>query len=176
MKAMNLKAILLAVSLIGAAASANAAAVITFDADESTASAQVYSFQSTGLTGGTFNDWISFTVDNYADLSASISGSGSKNITFTAFNLYANKTDVDALSIGDLLQYSAKLSYGALEVESVSPATYWINIKGTYAGATSYNGNITLTAAVPEPSTYGMLALGLGLVGFAARSRSKFSA
>ena len=177
MKAMNIKAILLAVSLIGVAASANAADIAAqYDADSSTDLAQVYTFQSTGLKNGTFNDWISFSVENYGDLSASLSGAGSKAITFTAFNLYSSKTDSTPLSVGDLLQYSAKLAYGGIEVDSISPATYWINVKGTYTGVASYNGNITLTAAVPEPSTYGMLALGLGLIGFAARSRSKFSA
>ncbi|ABE49400.1 MULTISPECIES: FxDxF family PEP-CTERM protein [Methylobacillus] len=67
---------------------------------------------------------------------------------------------------------------------NLTAGTYTLTIKGE-AGLTSiptaqasYGGNLTFTAAVPEPSTYGMLALGLGLVGFAARSRrnaSKFA-
>lgn len=32
--------------------------------------------------------------------------------------------------------------------------------------------SVSLTAAVPEPSTWGMLAVGLGLIGFAARRRA----
>lgn len=175
MKAMNLKAILLAVSLIGATASAQAAAVVEFDADNSTATEQLYTFQSKNLTGGSFDDWISFSVDSYAALSAGINGNSTKSVIFTAFDLYDAQNGT-RLTIGDLLSYSAKLTYGAIEVDSIAPAQYWINIKGTYTGIPSYNGNIALIAAVPEPSTYGMLALGLGLIGFAARSRSKFSA
>lgn len=33
--------------------------------------------------------------------------------------------------------------------------------------------SVSLTAAVPEPSTWGMLAAGLGLIGFAARRRAR---
>lgn len=35
--------------------------------------------------------------------------------------------------------------------------------------------SVSLTAAVPEPSTWGMLAAGLGLIGFVARRRARLS-
>ena len=41
---------------------------------------------------------------------------------------------------------------------------------GNYLGA--QNGAVNLAAAVPEPETYAMLLVGLGLVGFAVRRRN----
>jgi len=48
---------------------------------------------------------------------------------------------------------------------------YFLKVTGTLGGTGSYNGNITLATAVPEPETYGMMAVGLGLMGFVARRR-----
>ncbi|MCB5189426.1 FxDxF family PEP-CTERM protein [Methylobacillus arboreus] len=174
MKAMNLKAILLAVSLIGASASAFAHPVVSVDLN-SAADAENYNFEHNTLIngGGAINDWFSFDVFGNRDLSASLSGTSSGSIAFTAFNLY-DAQGGNLLSTGDIFALNAKLSFAGLSGSVEGPATYWINIVGTYSGNATYSG--TIAAAVPEPSTYGMLALGLGLIGFAARSRSKFSA
>jgi len=44
---------------------------------------------------------------------------------------------------------------------------------GTPAGVPPFSllDGVSMTSAVPEPQTWGMLGLGLGLVGFAARRR-----
>lgn len=174
MKTMNLKAILLAVSLIGAAATAQAAPTVSGDTNPA-ANNENYTFQHLTLAAGDFDDWISFTIDGYRDLSAAISASSTTGISFSAFNLYAaDKTSL--LAEGLVTNPFPTLAFAGLTASAISPNTYWINIVGTNTLSSNYNGSIALTAAVPEPSTYGMLALGLGLVGFAARSRSKFSA
>ncbi|MPS48657.1 FxDxF family PEP-CTERM protein [Methylobacillus sp.] len=175
MKAMNFKAILLAVSLIGASAGAYANPVVSGDLNVSP-DAENYTFTHLTLIegGGSINDWLKFTIDGDRPLfSASLSGTSSGSISFTAFNLYDAENGT-LLSTGDVFAPIPQLSFGGLTGGVDGPATYWINIVGTYTGNATYNGNIA--AAVPEPSTYGMLALGLGLIGFAARGRSKFSA
>ena len=177
----NLKAILLAVSLIGASATAFANPVLGPDQNLS-ADAETYDFAHEGFANdGAFIHWLSFDVYGPRDLSADVSGNaaGSNTFAFTGFDLYA-ADQTTLLTAGDVLSLSAKLSFGGLSATVDGPATYWLKISGTSttAGITQakYNGNITTIAAVPEPSTYGMLALGLGLIGFAARGRSKFSA
>lgn len=174
MKTMNLKAILLAVSLIGAAVTAQAAPTVSGDTNPA-ANNENYTFEHLTLPAGAFNDWISFSIDGYRDLSAAISATSTSGISFSAFNLYA--ADQTTLLVTGLVGNPfPTLAFGGLTASAIAPTSYWINIVGTNTASSNYNGSIALTAAVPEPSTYGMLALGLGLVGFAARSRSKFSA
>ena len=60
---------------------------------------------------------------------------------------------------------------GMLSVSSATPiayVTFWED--NAYPGAV-YWDNVEFTAAVPEPQTYALMALGLAAVGFAARRR-----
>ena len=179
MQGLNLKAVLLAVSLIGVSDSAYANPVLGPDQSASP-NIETYDFAHAGFADdGAFTHWLSFTVDGPRNLSAAISGnaSGSNTFSFTGFDLYDAK-DGGLIAAGDVSNLFGKIAFGGLNADVGGPATYWFKISGTSStvGDTLaiYNGNIT--AAVPEPSTYGMLALGLGLIGFAARGRSKFSA
>ena len=171
----NIKAILLAVSLIGASASAYATPVVTLL--DSTPDSENYYIVHNNIVSDPLDYWVSFDVAGPRDITASISGTSTGSISFSEFALYANQYDAVALGSSSYFDAGAKLSFAGLSATSVDgPATYWIHIVGSYTGKASYNGNIAAIAAVPEPSTYGMLALGLGLIGFAARGRSKFSA
>jgi hypothetical protein len=50
----------------------------------------------------------------------------------------------------------------------------WIGVNGAFlAAAGSEIGSPGLIAAVPEPETYAMMLLGLGLVGAATRKRGR---
>ncbi|ABE50111.1 FxDxF family PEP-CTERM protein [Methylobacillus flagellatus] len=178
MKAMNLKAILLAVSLIGASAGAYANPVLGPDQNASP-DIEVYNFVHEGFIGaGTFTHWLAFDIEGYRSVNATISASTPLGtISFEDFDLYT-AIDGTLLQEGDTSTPLPVLSFGYLTGNVDGPATYWLKITGSADFPDGFNATYagTITAAVPEPSTYGMLALGLGLIGFAARGRSKFSA
>ncbi|MDR5172774.1 PEP-CTERM sorting domain-containing protein [Methylobacillus flagellatus] len=176
---MNFKAILLAVSLIGASAGAYANPVLVGGDQNASPDIEVYNFAHEGFIGdGSFTHWLAFTVDGDRFLNATFSASTPVGaISFTNFDLYT-AIDGTLLSTGNTSSPLPSLSFGYLTGNVDGPATYWLKIAGSATIPSGFNATYagTITAAVPEPSTYGMLALGLGLIGFAARSRSKFSA
>ena len=66
--------------------------------------------------------------------------------------------------------------FAFLGVEALETSPFVLNLAGsigTFTTPPGYNGSITVTSAVPEPTTYGMLLGGLGLLGFMARRKSK---
>lgn len=170
----NLKALFLAIALMGAAATTQAGVTLSTDTNPSPDN-ENYTFENVNIADGGFDDWFSFTITGYRNLSAAISGSSTTGISFSAFDLYAaDQTTV--IASGLVTNPFPTLAFAGLYADAISPTTYWIRITGTNTLTSNYNGSLALTAAVPEPSTYGMLALGLGLIGFAVHKRSKFSA
>ncbi|WP_338758451.1 FxDxF family PEP-CTERM protein [Massilia sp. METH4] len=60
-----------------------------------------------------------------------------------------------------------------LGFEATASSPFVLNLAGWTTGAKAvYSGELTVSA-VPEPSTYGMLLGGLGIMGFLARRKSK---
>jgi hypothetical protein len=70
---------------------------------------------------------------------------------------------------GDI--FGKKASF--FEVEVTDNAPFVLNLYGTPLAGAKYSGEVTVMAAVPEPTTYGMLLGGLGIMGFLARRKSK---
>ena len=188
MQTLNLKAILLAVSLIGASASAYANPQITAEGDTNpSALGETYAYEHIGFIGNNteFTHWLAFDLESArTELSATLAGSAvlsGNSISFASFGLYSAQDDSALIQAGSITNLGAKLAFGGIDYTgpgTLAGGTYYLRIVGT---AVSTAGNLatyagTITTAVPEPSTYGMLALGLGLIGFAARGRSKFSA
>ena len=182
----NLKAILLAVSLIGVSASAYANPQITAEGDTNPSSlGETYAYEHVGFVGDglPFTHWLAFDLESTrSELTAGLVGSAvvpGNSIVFSYFALYSAMNDAGFIVAGSVDDFGAKLAYGGIDYSgNLAGGTYYLKIMGT---AVSSENNLatyagTITTAVPEPSTYGMLALGLGLIGCAARGRSKFSA
>lgn len=65
------------------------------------------------------------------------------------------------------------LEFGIVAGQPIGPGTYQLQVKGTAPGTGgngSYAGTVSFAAgAVPEPSTWAVMILGFGAVGFAMR-------
>ncbi|QBE62497.1 FxDxF family PEP-CTERM protein [Pseudoduganella lutea] len=95
----------------------------------------------------------------FYNILVSISG---QNLTFGA-NSNLNGTT------GEIFGNKAKF----FEVEVTDQGPFVLNLYGTALAGAKYSGEVTVTSAVPEPTTYGMLLGGLGIMGFLARRKSK---
>ena len=137
--------------------------------------------------GGAFTNVFQFTLTDLTDVSGTASSTyfsiGSllyQGVDLTSVVL-AGTTATPTYSILDIGSASSTTETWTFSLAGLAAGTYNLTVSGiagpnaTPFAKASYGGNITFTAAVPEPSTYGMLALGLGLVGFAARARKNAS-
>lgn len=142
----------------------NHAYAATFDA---TLSGDGYIFNHS-LSGETsFNDYVAFSTEGIQNIIASVSGTGT-SFTFTGFNLLDSNKNL--IETGSVFNVNSQISFGF--VNSVREGKYYLQVIGESTGATvGYTGNITLTTAVPEPETFGLMLPGIALVAF--RSRKK---
>jgi hypothetical protein len=138
-------------------------------------------FGMTHSTAGSFTDTFLFSVDPATQ--AWISGTAVVGKTYIDGARLANYgiTDITFFSeVGGVRTNleTAFTSDGHIEfypVEGLSAGNYGFTIAGnTINGATggSYAGNLNVTSPVPEPATYAMLGVGIGLLAFTARRKT----
>lgn len=126
--------------------------------------------------GSVFNDEIQFTVAPGATKiianAVTLDLAGFLGIEPLTATLYSGAVGDHGTSLGSADQITQGVSFGTgtLFPLTLAPGTYHIDFNGTTTegGGGFYSVAI---AAVPEPETYAMLLVGLGLIGFAARRR-----
>ncbi|GGY87880.1 FxDxF family PEP-CTERM protein [Pseudoduganella plicata] len=138
----------------------------------------VATFGITHNGAGSFSDTFLFSVDTASWLSGSAivgytapGGQLKPNFDITGVTFFSEvngvRTDLAANVVGD-----DSLMFGVPTL--LQAGTYGFTVTGSLANglaAGSYAGNLAV-APVPEPSTYAMLGLGLGLLAFTARRKS----
>lgn len=164
MKSLKLKALMLAAGLVAASLSTTASATPTIVS-------QSNGFTFYGTFNGSLDEYISLPTFN--NLIGTLSGSViyepvSNSIAFTAFDI-VNATTHATVIAGSIFS-GGYASFGYL-VGSSLPQSYALHVTGTSVSDAKYSGEVTVTSAVPEPETYGMMLAGLGLMGFVARRR-----
>ena len=151
---------LVAASAIALSSFGAFAGTSTFASDSAT-------FTNDPLSTGDFNQTITFggLANGLYDIVGSVIG---QSLNFTSIKLDGAPWDVAYVN-----GKKSKFGYGLLEVTAGKPLT--LTLVGTAFPTTSppaFSGTIGVTL-VPEPETYAMLLVGLGLMGAVVRRRNK---
>ena len=183
MKFFPIKAFSLALSLSTFTTINAQASTLDLSADfNSDPFGEQYQFANNFEGGTSFSDVINLDITPNRDIVASVSGTSSSTIDFTTFDLYSGVFGGTStlIALGDVISPIPNLILGfILTVENLA-GDYYILVKGSQSGASSYNGNISLTGAdivnppseVPLPAALPLMAAGLGLFGIMSRRRS----
>jgi hypothetical protein len=190
---MKLKSLLLAAVISGASlmAQTSSAAVVAGNFDITMLDDGVGGFSayfgnafSAAHMGDSFVDKYKFTFNNTFDSSASLTSTylnsaKVKDLDITGFSL----SMIDPVTSAVLATYNGTNTTGAgnhvdtweLTQLGLLSGTYVLEVDGNVVGNGGgvYASDLTVTPAVPEPETYGMLLAGMTLLGLMARRRAK---
>lgn len=151
----------------------------------STASATPYSLDRNVNTGAfaetyTFSVAAGYTADLFGSLATAYDiffdtsefyGANVSSITLSSGTLSTsfNLIDDDVLGDSSYIAYDKTFNFSAL---NLTAGNYTLTVNGRAFSNTNYLGSFSVVATpVPEPETYGLMMLGLGLIGLAASRR-----
>lgn len=122
----------------------------------------------------TFADKFTFSITggfSTESIVSSISTSSANGLALTGFNLYGASGIVAA----GIQKSSGIRDTWVIPTTQLQGGDYWLEVKGYVVSNTSgsFAGNLNVAQAVPEPETYGMMVIGLGLLAGAAMRRKK---
>lgn len=162
------KAWLFAAGLALTCFTVNAAVVDGLDLDPSSGR-EIYSFSSNSFVEEFFDDYYAISFEGTRDLTGSLEGWGSNAVYFSAFDLLAS--DRTTIIIDGTVNSGPRAAFGILEGFNLMGGDYFIHIAGAHSDSGGYGGGVSLVSPVPEPEAYGMLLVGLGLIGFIGRRK-----
>ncbi len=163
------KLLLAAVLSLGSVTPAHAA-VLNF------ASGDVNSgfFGNANIKKGNFTDTLAFTIAKAGDFASTLTSATIKigsisDLDFTSVTLSGpnGTTPFSLINNGGMDNEDRATVQTAL-----TPGSYVLTVMGVSGGRGQYGGNVAFdVGAVPEPATWGMMILGMGLVGGSLRRR-----
>lgn len=117
--------------------------------------------------------------DFFLPFGAALYATGPENLTLAGFRNGSGFAEAPGFLIegGQVVDWVGGV-YGGADVPFIDmhlPGSSWTprNTFAAYDGTTAARGSLTIAAAVPEPETYAMMALGLAAVGWTARRRQQ---
>jgi hypothetical protein len=171
-------------SVANAAVMVNSGSVVNLNNPDPSATNPVSSVQTVGDTttinfglnpitttaGNVFSS--AFTISDSASGIYSVNvGTSSDGVTFTSGTL----TDVLTSTVYDLVVtdfgLGMRLGPPFTGTVSLAPGDYRLVVNGTATSGGSFDGTVTILAAVPEPATWAMMLLGFGAIGLSMRKR-----
>ncbi len=167
---MNLKTVC-AAAVLALAASSSAYATVINAGTLPVSPATPWTDIITHLGNGNFfTDTLNFSIvapqlsTSANALQLSLSSSPTSSISGLSYTLWnASNTQIGGIFTGNDTTYINMLT---------SPGSYHLTITGTVVGSIGGYAVSLVTAAVPEPETYGMMLGGLALVGAIARRKA----
>lgn len=122
----------------------------------------VSNFSDSGIKSGSFTDTLTFTTG--------ITGETSAEILISAFTSHFSSftATLNGSPLGASALHTTSRDY-FIDLVGLAAGTQTLVISGISKGGAGYTGSIT--APVPEPSTWALSILGFGLIGGMLRSR-----